>query len=118
MPCRDYYDDHPNQYCIDIQLPDVKKKLAFAETALCALIKAVDNIPLASGQRGRAHVSDIIDYKEAGITKEEFLSWMKNHEKQDHDRRVKEEIRKSARKAELQAMLSDEDKELLGIKSK
>ena len=71
MPCRDYYDDHPEAYFRDVTEPALKRQVAFAESALCqtlaALEKAIDSYNEEHGTN--RNVLDQINYKEAGITR-------------------------------------------------
>ena len=43
MPCRDFYDDHPHQYFKDVTEPALKKQIAFAESALCQALVALEH---------------------------------------------------------------------------
>lgn len=113
MPCRDYYDDHPQEYFRDVTLPGFKKQIAFAESALCAALNALDDVPIQPGAKGKANALDMIDYASAGITKEELAEWRKNHAELDKKHRA-EELKK-ARETGL-AKLNDLEKKALKIR--
>ena len=44
MPCRDYYDDHPEAYFRDVTEPALKRQVAFAESALCQTLAALEKL--------------------------------------------------------------------------
>lgn len=104
MPCRDFYDDHPEAYFRDVKEPALKKQIAFAESALCATLDAFQR-ELHKDE----NVFDYIDYKSAGITREELEKWRIDHKALD------EKHREEAKKRAL-AKLTQEEKELLGLK--
>ena len=115
MPCRDYYDDHPEQYFKDVTEPALKKRISFAESALCAALTTIETIltKQGSGDFGYRDAYDAIDYKEAGITEKELREWHKNHKKLDKMHR-EDEQRKL--KASALAKLTPEEKKALGLK--
>ena len=116
MPCRDFYDDHPEQYFKDVTEPALKKQIAFAESALCqALIalKYVDSlVETFSPKQGDFY--DWINYKEAGITKAQLIKWHKEHRELDANHREQERL-KQVRESAL-AKLSEEERKVLGVK--
>jgi hypothetical protein len=116
MPCRDFYDDHPSAY-YESEVSGLRRQVSFAESVLCqtlaALEKAVGN-PL-----------DLIDYREAGVTRSELEKWWKNHKALDAKHRAEEAAKKkeaaekrakAKKRKELLAKMSDEEKEILGLK--
>ena len=115
MPCRDYYDDHPQQYFKDVTEPALKKQISFAESALCAALASIEGMLTrqASGDFGYRDAFETIDYKEAGITEKELREWHKNHKKLDKMHR-EEEQRKL--KATALAKLTADEKKALGLK--
>jgi hypothetical protein len=112
MPCRDYYDDHPEAYFKDIKEPALKKQIAFAESALCQTLAALEiaHTDMASP----AEFYDLINFKEAGITKVELKKWHKEHKVLDAKHR-KEESEKNLRATAL-AKLTAEERKALGVK--
>lgn len=107
MPCRDFYDEHPEQYFRDVTEPALKARIAFAESALCAALTA---LRYHSEDRGRHEFDffDHINYKSAGINKEELKKWYKEH--RERDLRIAEEKKQAAL-----AKLTKEDREILGL---
>jgi hypothetical protein len=125
MPCRDFYDDHPEAYFKDVTEPALKKKISFAESALCSYMGAalrqfmVLNTT-ATLDEGMEAVLDLIDHKDAGIKKEDLRSWWKKHRALDEEHR--KEMAEKKRTAELiksaRAKLSSEELKALGVKVK
>ena len=115
MPCRDFYDDHPQQYFKDVTEPALKKQISFAESALCAALGTIEKmlIKQGSGDFGYRDVYEAIDYKEAGITEVDLRTWHKNHKKLDKKHREEE---KRKLKASALAKLTPEEREALGVK--
>jgi len=115
MPCRDYYDDHPEAYFRDVTEPALKRQVAFAESALCqtlaALEKAIDSYNEEHGTN--RNVLDQINYKEAGITRAQLSKWWENHKKLDAQHREQERI-KQLKNAAL-AKLTAEERKALGL---
>jgi len=103
MPCRDYYDDHPEQYFRDVTEPTLKKRIAFAESALCAVLTVFDSAPFDE-------MWGEIDFAAAGITSEELATWHNQHRQLDH------QIRDAKIKA-ARAKLTLEELELLGLET-
>lgn len=120
IPCRDYYDDHPEQYFKEVTEPALKKQIAFAESALCQtladfervltiLVKAYPDIWELS-----PHPLDNINYAEAGITRKELEQWWKQHKKLDAKHREAERLKK-IRETALNK-LTEEERKVLGVK--
>lgn len=121
MPCRDYYDDHPEQYYAKTTT-DLKSQVSFAESALCA---AIDALEAAHG----AQWIDKIDYKDAGLEREALLEWRRRHKLLDQKHRAEEKRKRDrAQKAAAKQAIIDErrrvaaqkltaeEREALGIK--
>lgn len=115
MPCRDYYDDHPEQYFKEVTEPALKKQISFAESALCAALKTIEGmlVKQGSGDFGYRDVYEAIDYKEAGITEPQLREWHTTHQKLDKKHREQEQKRL---KASALAKLTPEEKKALGVK--
>lgn len=111
MPCRDYYDDHPEQYFKDVTEPALKKQISFAESALCATLDALDKI-VTEHMPGQA-TFDQIDFDSAGIIRKELVDWRLRHKELDEYHREYEarKFRETAR-----AKLTLEERAALGIK--
>lgn len=116
MPCRDFYDDHPEAYFRDVTEPALKKQIAFAESALCQALVALQHVDTlvetVSPKKGDFY--DWINFREAGITKAQLVKWHKDHKKLDTLHREQERLKKV--KEDALAKLSDEEKKVLGIK--
>lgn len=109
MPCRDYYDDHPNQYFKDIlqakleeQVDVLKKRVAFAESALCMMVQLWENEDFQLDEIPQEF------YDGAGIKYNELVLWWSEHSARD------EEIKKQKREAALKKLTAEERK-LLGV---
>ena len=114
MPCRDYYDDHPEKYYKDITEPALKKQISFAESALCQTLVALEAATKEINAQAGGTVYDWINFAEAGITKKELVAWHKEHKILDAKHR-QEEAAKNLRETAL-AKLTAEEKKILGIK--
>lgn len=114
MPCRDYYDDHPQAYFRDVTEPALKKQISFAESALCAALNALELQVLAgSGGKGDSDkIYDLIDFESAGITQQELRDWRKNHAEMDKKHR-EQELAKAKQSA--LAKLSPLERKALGL---
>ena len=108
MPCRDYYDDHPEEYYADT-IKYLRKQVSFAESALCATLAALEH----TNDEGSVAPDfyDSIDYKAAGITKKELQVWHKKHKDLDA---IKKEQQKSLKDQAL-AKLTKEERKVLGL---
>lgn len=106
MPCHDGRDD---SYVMDLQ------KLHKVEAMLCALISRIrecDGLLLQNLMRD-------INWTEAGISYEEFMEWLAEHDMKDALRRAAEE-KERQRKDEINVALSkltNKEKKLLNLKS-
>ncbi len=103
MPCRDYYDDHPDQYFKDVTEPALKKQISFAESALCMVMNAYLDVVFnetalneVSKEMLFDQVYDHFDYVSAGIKEEEFIKWHKEHMRLDAEHRAEEQRQKLA----------------------
>lgn len=118
MPCRDYYDDHPDQYFKDVTEPALKARIAFAESALCQSLAAIEGMHQVLISVGvvssRLHPFDGIDFDAAGITKESLIEWWKNHKERDASIVEANRIAK-LKKSALQKLTADE-RTALGLK--
>ncbi len=119
MPCRDYYDDHPGAY-YESEVRGLQKQVSFAESALCQVLVALERAVLVG-----VDPLDMIDYKEAGITRAELEKWWINHKALDAKHRAEEAAKKKAvvekrekarKKKAILAKLTDEEKAILGVK--
>jgi len=105
MPCRDFYDDHPGQYFKDVTEPALKKRIAFAESALCAVLSVLlDQVD----DSGTTFLWKEIDFKSAGITPAELADWHTQH--RDRDQKIRDAKIRKAR-----AKLTPAEIELLGL---
>lgn len=97
MPCRDYYDDHPEAYYgpkladKDKEIEKLRKQISFAESALCAVLRATD---AQEADSFKYPIWGYIDFKAAGITSAELEQWRVNHEALDQKHREEEDRKK------------------------
>lgn len=112
MPCRDYYDDHPEAYFRDVTQPALQKQISFAESALCAALDALDRANANSSHPQHSSMS-WINFEEAGIKEKELKEWLKKHKELDKKHRAEEQARL---KAAALAKLTPEKKKALGVK--
>ena len=106
MPCRDYYDDHPEAYFgqhlddKNTEIEKLQKQVSFAESALCATLNtledavkaldAVHGIASNGGDVPSRNMYDYIDFVEAGITRQDLQDWREHHQKLDAQHRALE----------------------------
>jgi hypothetical protein len=114
MPCRDFYDDHPEAYIKDIEVPALKKQISFAESALCQTLAALENVVMEKP----GSFYDYIDFKEAGITKAALVEWHTEHKALDEQHRAEAKAKKekAALKKSALAKLTPEERNALGVK--
>lgn len=117
MPCRDYYDDHPELYFKEVTEPALKSQISFAESALCATLNALDRTltKLGSGDFGPRDIYEIINYDDAGITEAELRKWHKEHKALDLKLRRAAEKQAALKQSALNK-LTAEEKKALGLK--
>lgn len=115
MPCRDFYDDHPQAYFKDVTEPALKKQVAFAESALCQTLAALERcIASYNEEHGtNRHVLDQIDYAAAGITKSQLSKWWNEHKELDAKHREAKRIEKL--KISALAKLTVDEQKALGL---
>ena len=85
MPC---YDDRnsPNGGQIDDLIEQrnrAQNQVRKLEAMLCSVIRAAP-----------AMIFDVIDYKEAGVTRKELEGWWNEHRRKDEERKAREIVRK------------------------
>jgi hypothetical protein len=124
MPCRDYYDDHPEEYYgakfrhKDDEIAQLRQKVSFAESALCLALNTVEQllkgIKHDFDDQIKTDPLDILEFKEAGITRKELEQWWNKHKALDQKHREEERLKKV--KAEALAKLSAEERKVLGLK--
>lgn len=115
MPCRDYYDDHPQAYYNDVTKPALQKQIAFAESVLCQALVALEYVDslVQTIKPKQGEYYDWINFREAGTTKEEVVVWHKKHKELDEKHREEERLKKV--KEDALAKLSAEEKKVLGL---
>lgn len=110
MPCRDYYDDHPQEYygaklsSAEDEIEKLKKQISFAESALCAALKAMESMERGMSTGGAIDIFRWFDFKDAGITKKQLVAWQNKHRALDEKHRRLEKERLEAKR------LADEEK--------
>lgn len=121
MPCRDYHDDHPQEYYGPMladkaqEIERLKKQIAFAESALCAALNALEHVDslVETQSPKQGDFYDWVNVEEAGISKKELVKWHKRHKVLDARHREQERLER-VKEAAL-AKLTDEEKRALGI---
>lgn len=92
MPCTD------NGYTQD-QQREVDRLARLPEAMLCALINAID-----SEHELTAMLDFRVNWKEAGITRQEFNAWRAEHRRRDEQRRKKEQERQQKARDSLRVI--------------
>lgn len=136
MPCRDYMDDNPSVYYgqqlnnKEAEIKRLNRKLSFAESALCAVLRAIENAGMDINQpyKSTSLGSPMVDWKDAGITSKELADWFERHKKADafiREKKAKEEAAKLAKEKKQQEReakkqkalekLTLEERQLLGV---
>lgn len=103
MPCRDFYDDHPEQFFKDVTEPALKKQIAFAESALCQTLAVLEYVVKTFTDDPDFY--GFINYTEGGFTREELVDWHTRHKEAD------------ARARELSRLVFERSMQTLGIYS-
>lgn len=104
MPC---YDAGPSDREVAHEL---QNRVEWLEAALCASLNALGDNPLMK-----------INYKEAGITAHQLISWWDNHQAKDRMRRAQEKHQKEQRAikevalASAEQLLTPEELRVLGL---
>ena len=117
MPCRDWT---ATEVVSGEYLSKLTHRATIAEAGLCAILTVMEK---NMTEKTMTQYIDSIDWKEAGISKESFLLWWKEHKAEDAKRRKAEAKRasKEKKKEKLRetalSKLTDEEKKILGIKS-
>ena len=108
MPC---YDGRERDSSFEVEL---SRQVKWYKAALCAAVTALEN------NMGKEvnEVADLLDFKEAGIKRKDFVEWKQMHDAEDIARRAREakEAADVKRREELLAAMSPEDRKLLGLK--
>lgn len=123
MPCRSGYEDDPASFYgpalanKDAEIRRLKDQVSFAESALCETLRALEHVDSLVETVGpkTGDWYDWINFKEAGITKQELVKWHKRHKEIDAKYREQERLKKV--REDALAKLSAEERKVLGIKS-
>lgn len=84
----------------------------FAKASLCAVLTALS-------LRGRLNVVlEDIDWKEAGLSKDDLFRWWEAHQVADQQRRLREksDAERKQMQQEALAKLTDDERRILGLK--
>ena len=126
MPCRSYYDDHPDAYYESTSI-GLKKQVSFAESALCQTLDAFERVLKEFGEHAdelSTDPMDYIDYKQAGITRKELEEWRKEHKRLDamaeaaRLKKLEADKKKLEAKKAVMAKLTEEELIAFGLKRK
>lgn len=114
MPCLTYEpEDHDNSAKIDHKqlLAEKEKELAFFKASLCMVCTTLERLCCKKLE----HLSsDYFDFKQAGISSNQFFTFWIEHRQKDEER-----LRKEAQEALIKqalSKLSPAEKEALGLK--
>ena len=94
MPCRDYYSP-----------PVVDRNSELLKAGMCALLGHLESVG------SLRQVLDACDWKEAGVTKKEMMTWWKRHKQADKARREREQVKtrmQELRKSAITKLTEDE----------
>lgn len=105
MPCRDGMED--------LRRSEEYAERALIRASLCAVLTVLE-----SDDAAFASMLKKIDWKEAGVSKREFLTWWEDHKEEDRVRRERmaEQLREIKIRKEALAKLTPEEKKILGVK--
>ena len=105
MPCRDGMED--------VRRREDAERRAIVEASLCAVLTVLE-----ADDDAFASMLKKIDWKEAGVTKRQFLTWWEDHKEWDRKRReaVAKQVHEAKVRKDALAKLTDEEKKILGIK--
>ena len=112
MPCRSEMDDNPHLYYgqqakeHEAEIKRLQRKLSFAESALCGLMRAGTLLTVA---RGYGNMLDLVQFEDVGIKRDELEKWFINHEEVDK-KVLAEKARRAKAAAELKAHLAEQKK--------
>jgi len=107
MPCRDWTVE-------DEWRMKGAKEMSMLRASLCAVLTKMEtNMP----KKTFGQWMDAIDWKEAGVTKRELMTWWEEHKAADSRRRVREAKEAAEKKIrdEALAKLTPEEKKILGV---
>ncbi len=106
MPCRD-------EMVEDMWRREAAEKAAMVEASLCAVMMVLE-----SDDKTFKSTLKKIDWKEAGVTKRQFLSWWEDHKEVDAKRRERmaAQLREIKIRKDALAKLTPEEKKILGVK--
>lgn len=121
MPCRDYRDDlHDEVNRKDRNIADMKKRLDMLSRIACNALAKLEEIQ--SDSKSSQHLADDIDRI---FTEKETLSWWPEHKiadakaeliKHAAETKKQENIVRQRKRAVLLSKMTNEEKELLGLK--
>lgn len=131
MPCRDYMDDNPGAYYgerlrdKEAEIERLQKKLSFAESTLCAVLRAIEK----AGLNLFNNIGPIdVDWVDAGVKPKDVSTWFFKHKEIDmaiRARTAKERAEKLEKEAKAKALkrakeaalkkLTPEERKLLGV---
>jgi len=105
MPCRDGMED--------VRRREESERRAIIEASLCAVLTVLDKDDAEFGAFLKK-----IDWKEAGVTKRQFLSWWEDHKEWDRKRReaVAQQVHEAKVRKDALSKLTEYEKKILGIK--
>ena len=88
--------------------------IADFEAVLCGILTAASEGILVGRVDG---LMDVVDWKEAGVSRKTVEAWWKRHQKEDADRRAREaaEQRRTALKQSALKKLTAEERAALGL---
>ena len=119
MPCRDYYSEGEELRMEQQATAKLKKQNDKLTRMLCAITTTIE-------EEGELfHFLTLTNWKESGVTEDEYREWWRRHkiedakrkerEREDRERMLDEMVKEQKRKDALEK-LTDEERKLLGVK--
>ena len=110
MPCFDAGPDDDGNNVVLTHIEWVKTERV--EAALCAISGALEKMGNLN------EVLAKVDWRGAGVTKKQYISWWAAHKQEDADRREREAAKQELedKKTAAKNKLTAEERELLGLK--
>jgi hypothetical protein len=111
MPCRDEYAEAASRLAYS-------KRCTAIEAMLCAFVTALSEKKSLHQTSVLTEVLDVIDWKEAGVTRKEFNKWWDEHLRQDREKRLAARQARRQRRLRRAALnkLSAAEREAIGAK--
>lgn len=118
MPC---YDDRGREesYKATRELKLTNKKMEKIAAMLCMVLSTLEE------ENELGHFKELFNYKESGVSREDLMTWWREHKDADAKRRREEyeaaekarkKVEREAERQKVLERLTPEERELLGVK--